>query len=85
MSPSSKIAWFWPTLTATVSAPVCCSIRASSCSARAGTFASSVPSSGASQRRLLDAQAVGVGGDHAQLLPGGGDQDAGQHGARLIA
>ena len=44
---------------------------------------------GAGQRRLelglLDAQAVGVGRDHPQLVAGGRDEDAGQHRARLVA
>ena len=28
------------------------------------------------EARLLDAQPIGVGGDHAQLVAGGGDEDA---------
>jgi len=34
---------------------------------------------------LLDGQAVGIGGDHAELLARGRDEDAGQDGPRLIA
>ena len=37
------------------------------------------------ERGLLDAQAVGVGRDHPQLLLGGRHQDAGQHRPRLVA
>jgi hypothetical protein len=46
--PASKITWFVRTDTLSASASVCCTIRVSSCSARAGTFASKDPVSGAS-------------------------------------
>ncbi len=36
------------------------------------------------ERRLLDAQAVGVGGDHAQLTIGGRHEDAGEHRSCLV-
>ena len=37
------------------------------------------------ERRLLDAQPVGVGRDHPQLAVGGRDEDPGQHRPRLVA
>ena len=46
--PASKITWFVRTETLRRSASVACTIRVSSCSARAGTFASNAPASGAS-------------------------------------
>ena len=60
-------------------------MRTSSCSARAGTFASRLPCKRRLERRLLDAQSVGVGRDHPQLLPGRRHQNAGQHRPRLVA
>ena len=59
--------------------------RPSSCSVRAGTFASSSPSSGCVERGLLDGQPVGVGRDHPQLLAGGRDEHAGEVRPRLVA
>src|SRR4029077_6782132 len=40
---------------------------------------------GSLERGLLDRQAIGVGRDHAQLLPGGRHEDAGEHWSGLIA
>ena len=37
------------------------------------------------QLRLLDREPVGVGRHHPQLVAAGGDEDAGQHRARLVA
>jgi hypothetical protein len=40
---------------------------------------------GGLERRLLDAEPVGVGGDHPNLALGGRDQDPGEDGTRLVA
>ena len=51
--PTSNTIWFSPIPTRRSSAPACCAIRASSWSARAGTFASKDPSSSGSRRVSL--------------------------------
>ena len=60
-------------------------IRASSRSALAGTFASSVWADGRLELGVLDAEPVGVGGDHRQRVALGLDEDAGEDRAHLVA
>ena len=59
-------------------------MRASSCSARAGTLTSKLGGQRRLERGLLDAQPVGVGRDHPQLALRGRDEDAGEHRPRLV-
>ena len=83
--PTTNRTWFWRTLMLSCSASVCATTRASSWSARAGTLTSKDDDSACVERRLLDAQAVGVGGDHPQLLAGRRREDPGQHRTGLVA
>ena len=64
--------------------PAAAAMRASSFSARAGTFASRLPLQRALELGLLDAQAIGVRCDHPELLPGGRHEDPGEHRPRLV-
>ena len=59
-------------------------MRASSCSARLGTMASS-SGAGDVERRLLHGKPVRIRGRHDELVAGELDEDAGEHGARLVA
>ena len=85
IDPASKTAWLVSSEIAASPAPSEERIRASSRSARAGMLASSSPPSVGLQLGPLDRQPVGVGGDHRHLAAAGGDEDAGQHRAHVVA
>ena len=83
--PARKTAWLRGIAISTSRRPRSRSSRASSRSARAGTFASIGCASARLELGVLDRQAVGVGRDHRQGRALGLDQDAGQDRAHLVA